>query len=112
MEPPGSRPRRFLKIITIMANFSWPRAKAQDHARQAAKREREESFLLTTSRFGQNHSLSAAHYTEIATLTRRINNGRQIIKALPLGDPRYQPFRNLLLRLINERKALRQPDSR
>ena len=43
----------------------------------------------------------------IEILSRRINKGRIMIAELPLGDPRYDKWRNHLLTLIEARKALR-----
>jgi hypothetical protein len=87
-----------------MAKLSWPKAKTFQRAKQAAQQEREDIYLLASSRFGTTKP--AAYYAEISNLTRRINTGRQMIAALPYGDPNHEPWRKHLRKLIADRRAL------
>jgi hypothetical protein len=55
-----------------------------------------------------NWATRAAFYSEISTLTRRIEDGKEKIRQLHPNDPRQTPWRNLLSTLYQQRRDLRE----
>ena len=102
-----------------MANFSWPRAKAQVRAtkeraydRQLSNPMREKLHKSHIERINWHNAYAIERRLQMQILNNRIEAGCQWLDSIRPGDPRYPKWSAKLIQLMREREMLRNRGGR